>query len=105
QINAIARPQSGFFAYGFCRAELNRQRQRPGAFCGGMRKGAVGIFAAALLAVGVHGDDWPQWLGPKRDGVWRESGIVEKLPEKFSYKWRTPIGGGQFAQNLKRRKA
>ena len=25
-------------------------------------------------------DDWPQWLGPKRDGVWRETGIVEKFP-------------------------
>ena len=26
-------------------------------------------------------DDWPQWLGPKRDGVWRETGILEKFPE------------------------
>ena len=26
-------------------------------------------------------DDWPQWLGPRRDGVWRESGIVERFPD------------------------
>ena len=32
------------------------------------------------LALNLQAEDWPQWLGPKRDGVWRESGIVEKLP-------------------------
>jgi len=43
----------------------------------------------------VHADDWPQWLGPRRDGVWRETGIVEKLPTNgFTYRWRTPLGGG-----------
>ena len=43
-------------------------------------------FLAALLALlagahAAHGDDWPQWQGPRRDGVWRESGIVERLPK------------------------
>ncbi len=28
----------------------------------------------------VTADDWPQWRGPKRDGVWRESGILKKFP-------------------------
>ena len=42
-----------------------------------------------------HADDWPQWLGPQRDGVWRETGIVEKFPvEGPRIRWRTPIGGG-----------
>ena len=26
-----------------------------------------------------RGEDWPQWRGTKRDGVWRETGIVEKF--------------------------
>jgi outer membrane protein assembly factor BamB len=39
-------------------------------------------------------DDWPQWRGPRRDGVWRETGIVEKLPAELKLKWRSPIGGG-----------
>lgn len=40
-------------------------------------------------------DDWPQWLGPKRDGVWRERGIVERFPEAgLTYRWRVPLGGG-----------
>ena len=51
-------------------------------------------MAAACVALDLGADDWPQWLGPKRDGVWRESGIVEKLPEQLTYKWRVPLGGG-----------
>ena len=40
-------------------------------------------------------EDWPQWLGPNRDSVWRESGIVEKLPaDGPPVCWRTPIGAG-----------
>ena len=42
-----------------------------------------------------RGDDWPQWLGPKRDGVWRETGIVERLPESGPrVLWRTPVNAG-----------
>ncbi len=40
----------------------------------------------------VHGDDWPQWLGPQRDSVWREQGIVEEFPENgLPVKWRVPV--------------
>ncbi|MCI0381195.1 MAG: PQQ-like beta-propeller repeat protein [Gemmataceae bacterium] len=40
-------------------------------------------------------DDWPQWLGPKRDAVWRESGIVEKFPaDGPKILWRAKIAGG-----------
>ena len=40
-------------------------------------------------------DDWPQWLGPKRDGIWRETGILAKFPpEGPKVRWRTPIAGG-----------
>ena len=40
-------------------------------------------------------DEWPQFLGPKRDGVWRETGIVEKFPEGGPKQlWSTKIGGG-----------
>lgn len=47
------------------------------------------------LAFSAHADDWPQWLGPQRDSVWRETGIVDKFPaEGPKVRWRTPIGGG-----------
>ena len=39
--------------------------------------------------------DWPQWLGPKRDSVWRETGILDKFPEGGpKVLWRTPVSGG-----------
>ncbi|MGO8678950.1 MAG: PQQ-binding-like beta-propeller repeat protein [Limisphaerales bacterium] len=49
-----------------------------------------------LLAGGsLAAEDWPQWLGPGRDAVWRETGIVEKLPAGGPpVCWRTPIGAG-----------
>src|SRR5206468_3349691 len=52
---------------------------------------AVTLFAASA----VHADDWPQWLGPRRDGVWRESGILKRFPTNGpSIRWRVPIGAG-----------
>jgi outer membrane protein assembly factor BamB len=55
-------------------------------------------FATLLLLVvsaPAFADDWPQWLGPQRDGVWRETGIIEKLPDGGPKTlWRTPIGEG-----------
>jgi outer membrane protein assembly factor BamB len=54
------------------------------------------LFAAlTLLCVGtVRADDWPQWLGPQRDSIWRETGIVDKLPANLPARWRVPVGGG-----------
>jgi outer membrane protein assembly factor BamB len=55
-----------------------------------------GVFCAAiLLGNALFADDWPQWLGPQRDAVWRESGIVEKFPTNGPpILWRTTIGAG-----------
>lgn len=40
-------------------------------------------------------DDWNQWLGPQRDSVWRETGIIRTIPEGgLKPVWRTPIGSG-----------
>ncbi|MCX6926477.1 MAG: PQQ-like beta-propeller repeat protein [Verrucomicrobia bacterium] len=54
------------------------------------------MFCACLLiGNALFADDWPQWLGPQRDAVWRESGIVEKFPTNGPpVRWRTPLGGG-----------
>jgi outer membrane protein assembly factor BamB len=47
------------------------------------------------FACSVRADDWPQWLGPKRDGVWRETGILDKFPKDGpKVRWRKPIGAG-----------
>ncbi len=50
------------------------------------------VFA---LARTCPADDWPQWLGPQRDSVWRETGIVERFPDTGPpVKWRVPVAGG-----------
>jgi outer membrane protein assembly factor BamB len=58
----------------------------------------VPFSAAILLALSTHfagAADWPQWMGEKRDGIWRESGIVDEFPEGGPViKWRVPINGG-----------
>ncbi len=54
------------------------------------------VLSLFLCSVSVlPADDWPQWMGPTRDGVWHESGLVDEFPASgLSVKWRTPIHGG-----------
>src|SRR5579872_3781595 len=48
-----------------------------------------------LSAAFLRADDWPQWLGPKRDSVWRETGIVAKFPPGGpKVLWRVKAAGG-----------
>jgi outer membrane protein assembly factor BamB len=62
----------------------------------------VNFFALRLLvAVSLCGvaslqaDDWPQWLGPQRDSVWREDGILTSFPPGGPpVVWRAEIGAG-----------
>jgi outer membrane protein assembly factor BamB len=53
-------------------------------------------FLVSVLAANVsHGDDWPQWMGPNRDGIWWEDGVVETMPEDgLPVLWRVPVKGG-----------
>jgi outer membrane protein assembly factor BamB len=56
---------------------------------------AAALSAPWLGAMQARSDDWPQWLGPERDGVWRESGIIKKFPaDGPPVRWRTAIGSG-----------
>lgn len=48
-----------------------------------------------LTISAAQSDDWPQWLGPQRDGVWRETGILEVFPSDGpTVLWRVPVGAG-----------
>src|SRR5262245_12879787 len=55
-------------------------------------RGAVLILA--VLAGAGRADEWPQWRGPNRDGVWPKAELPAKLPEKLRPRWRQSIGGG-----------
>ncbi len=40
-------------------------------------------------------DDWPQWMGPGRDNVWREADIITKFPAHGpKILWRTKVARG-----------
>lgn len=56
----------------------------------------LSLCLASLLAVSFNAlaDDWPQWMGPRRDGVWREAGIVEDLPKDLAPVWKVPVNPG-----------
>src|SRR3954462_1871572 len=65
----------------------------------GSRAGACWVLVSMLFLDLVGGaaqaDDWPQWLGPQRDGVWRETGILDKFPKDgLKVRWRSEIGAG-----------
>jgi outer membrane protein assembly factor BamB len=53
------------------------------------------LLILLLMSAILRADDWPQWLGPQRDGIWRESGIIEAFPASGpKVLWRVKIGGG-----------
>jgi outer membrane protein assembly factor BamB len=53
-----------------------------------------GLLLACLTAAGLA-DDWPQWMGPGRDGVWAETGLLDKFPKDGpKVKWRAPAAWG-----------
>ena len=63
---------------------------RPGTF----QLLAVG-FSLLSLTFAMRADDWPQWRGPNRDGVWRENGILDAIPPSgLDVRWRVKVGAG-----------
>ncbi|MFN9079090.1 MAG: PQQ-binding-like beta-propeller repeat protein [Planctomyces sp.] len=57
---------------------------------------ALGLgMVLSLSCSAVSADDWPQWMGPQRDNVWREDGLLEKFPAGGpKVLWSTPVAGG-----------
>jgi outer membrane protein assembly factor BamB len=67
------------------------------ALQGRCRRRGAWLTAVLLVAWGgaSRADDWPQWLGPNRDGVWRETGLVDRFPAGGpKVMWRVPLGPG-----------
>jgi outer membrane protein assembly factor BamB len=57
--------------------------------------GRMVFLVLVLAALPAAGADWPQWMGPNRDDVWPETGIVEAFPAAGpKFLWRKPIHGG-----------
>ena len=55
----------------------------------------VMVILAFVLAAPLNAEDWAQWRGSDRLGIWTESGILESFPEDgLQIKWRTPVRSG-----------
>ena len=51
------------------------------------------IMVGLTFAGQVFAEDWAQWRGSGRDGIWREKGIVKDLDD-LEVLWRTEISNG-----------
>jgi outer membrane protein assembly factor BamB len=48
-----------------------------------------------ISATAISADDWPEFRGKGRVGVWNETGIIEKFPQGgLTVLWRTPVKAG-----------
>jgi hypothetical protein len=56
----------------------------------------LGLCCITLLSPSASSAaDWPQWLGPERNGVSAETGLVKQWPESGPKTlWRTELGKG-----------
>src|SRR4030095_10272392 len=61
----------------------------------------IEIIVACLLVAStssLRAEDWPQWRGNGRLGVWNETGLVDRLPETgLKVTWRVPVNAGHVA--------
>ena len=52
------------------------------------------VLGACVLAMSgtLRADDWPEWLGPNRESVYRETGILKTIPaDGLKVRWRVPV--------------
>ena len=56
---------------------------------------AVLIAGLLLTPAPAAAEDWPEWRGAGRLGVWRESGIIDRFPAGgLKAAWRAPVQAG-----------
>ena len=55
----------------------------------------VALLIPIVFPLSLRAADWPQWMGPNRDGVWPETGILREFPKDGpKVEWRTEISAG-----------
>lgn len=53
----------------------------------------LNLLSICLFA--APASDWPQWMGPTRDNVWHDTGVLEKFPAGGpKVLWRSPLAIG-----------
>jgi len=69
-----------------------------------IRRGSVDLRVLLLVLImagvvggipAVHAEDWPQWRGAGRLGMWNETRIIDEFPDEgLKVVWRAPIRSG-----------
>ena len=56
---------------------------------------STSLFLMLVVTTAARADDWPQWMGPQRDNVWREKGILDAFPAGGpKVLWRAKVSNG-----------
>ncbi|MEM8946195.1 MAG: PQQ-binding-like beta-propeller repeat protein [Planctomycetota bacterium] len=59
------------------------------------RATCLSLIAVLTTHASLRAEDWEQWRGPQRDGVWRETGIRDDIPsDGLPERWRVPVALG-----------
>ncbi|MDG2380736.1 MAG: PQQ-binding-like beta-propeller repeat protein [Pirellulaceae bacterium] len=59
------------------------------------RQGCLGLLFLIVLPIQLAAEDWPQWRGPNRDGVWKNDKVLESFPtEQIPHKWSVSVAPG-----------
>jgi len=60
----------------------------------------IAMFFGLVVAPTSHGDDWPQWRGPQRNGVSQDLGLVTTWSSTENIRWRVPIPGAGISNPI-----
>jgi outer membrane protein assembly factor BamB len=53
------------------------------------------LSCLSLFCLSGTADDWPQWRGKDRDGVWHEAGLIDSFADaEIKRRWSVPLGSG-----------
>ena len=56
---------------------------------------ACALLIAIAGPVQAQAEDWTQWRGQERLGIWHDTGIIDEFPDEgLEISWRVPIGSG-----------
>ena len=60
-----------------------------------MKQYAFVLCGLLIAAAAARADDWPQWMGPQRDNVWRETGLLSAFPKAGpKVLWKVKVANG-----------
>ena len=63
---------------------------------------SISALCWPILLSGAYADDWPQWQGPQRNAISKETGLLKEWPKDGPpLAWKTPgLGGGDSAPSI-----